>query len=342
MPRIEEVLNTEELINYFRDRQVSQMLGESLFPERKIQDIEFDMILGRGGLPVSANVHALDTKTQIASRDAIQKGAQGLVLIKRQIPVKEKEIIKIQSPRSNAELKFVLSQLYKDAENMHESVRVRVEAMRMELLTTGKIKIEENNVKVTLDYGVPNGNKKSYNWSDPATARPLDDIKALVKAVKDSSGASPSRALTSSTIVDAICACTSVRKAINGVNSDMIVTLADLNALLSRMQLPKIITYDEKYRVETAKGFDTKRYFAENAFTVFSDSALGETIYGLTAEEIALIGDGKMDQAEMIGNIFVGSYKTIDPVATYTKAVATAIPSCPYADEIGIGTITLP
>ena len=27
------------------------MLGESLFPERKIQDIEFDMILGTGRVP---------------------------------------------------------------------------------------------------------------------------------------------------------------------------------------------------------------------------------------------------------------------------------------------------
>ena len=49
MPRLEEVFNTKELINYFKERQVATMLGESLFPERKIQDIEFDMILGRVG-----------------------------------------------------------------------------------------------------------------------------------------------------------------------------------------------------------------------------------------------------------------------------------------------------
>ena len=38
MPRIEEVFNTNELINYFKERVTAPMLGESLFPSRKIQD----------------------------------------------------------------------------------------------------------------------------------------------------------------------------------------------------------------------------------------------------------------------------------------------------------------
>lgn len=341
MPRVEDVFNTKELINYYRDRVLPPMLGESLFPERKIQDIEFDMILGSGGLPVSASVHALDTETQIASRDQIQRGAQALALIKRQIPIKEKEIIKIQTPRSNAELNQAISQLYNDSDKMVESVKVRVEAMRMELLSSGKIKIEENGVKVTLDYGVPAGNKKTFNWSDPATAKPLDDIKALVKAVKGSSGATASRALTSSTMIDTICSCSSVKKAIFGVNSDMLVTLNDLNSLLSRMQLPKFITYDELYRIEGAKGYTTKRYYPEDTISIFTSNTLGETIYGLTAEEIELMGSNSVDTAEMVGNIFVGTYTKVDPVAKFTKAVATALPSCPYAEEIGIATITL-
>ena len=90
MPRLEEVFNTAELINYYKERTLEPMLGESLFPERKIQDIEFDMILGGGGLPVSASVHALDTATQLASREAIQRGVAALALIKRQIKITEK------------------------------------------------------------------------------------------------------------------------------------------------------------------------------------------------------------------------------------------------------------
>lgn len=341
MPRIEEVFNTKELINYFKERKVTPMLGESLFPERKIQDIEFDMILGRGGLPVTAQVHAFDTKTQLASREAIEKGVASLALIKRQIKVAEKEIIKVQNPRTDAELAFVLSQLYNDSEKMVEGVKVRVEAMRMEAISSGKIKIEENDIKVTIDYGVPANNKKSFNWSDAATSKPLDDLETLASAVETTCGSRPSRALTSRKIVKAICASESVRKAINGVNSDKIVTLAQLNELLVQCELPVFITYEGKYKVEGAKGFTTNRYFPENVISMFGDSTLGETIYGLTAEEVKLIGDGKMEEASMVGNIFVGTYTSIDPVGEFTKAAATALPSFPHAEELGIGTITL-
>ncbi|WP_346890745.1 major capsid protein [Clostridium sp. UBA3887] len=341
MPRIEEVFNTKELINYFKERKVTPMLGESLFPERKIQDIEFDMILGSGGLPVSAEVHAYDTKTQLASREAIEKGVASLALIKRQIKIAEKEIIKVQNPRTDAELAFVLSQLYNDSEKMFEGIKVRVEAMRMEATSTGKIKIEENGVKVTLDYGVPTANKKSFNWSDAATSKPLDDLETLASAVETTCGRRPSRALTSRKIVKAICASESVRKAINGVNSDKIITLAQLNELLVQCELPVFITYEGKYKVEGAKGFTTKRYFPENVISMFGDAPLGETIYGLTAEEVKLIGDGKMEEASMVGNIFVGTYTSIDPVGEFTKAAATALPSFPHAEELGIATITL-
>lgn len=341
MPRLDEVFNTKELINYYSERQMPAMLGEALFPNRKIQDIEFDMILGRGGLPVSASVHALDTETQIASREAIQKGAQGLALIKRQIPITEKDIIKINNPRTDAELEMVISQLYNDSEKMVEGVRVRAEAMRMELLSSGKIKIEENGVKVTIDYKVPNGNKKAFNWSNAETSKPLEDLETLASAVEDASGVRPTRMLTSRKIQNALCKNVSIREAYHGVNAAKMLTLVQLNSLLSDLQLPTLVTYEAKYKVEGAKGYETKRYFPENVISMFSDGDLGESIWGLTAEEIALIGSGEMETASMVGNIFVGTYTKVDPVSEWTKAAGTMLPSCPYADEIGIGTITL-
>lgn len=342
MPRIEEVYNNKELINYFKERQVTPMLGESLFPERKIQDIEFDMILGTGGLPVSAEVHAFDTKTQLASREAIEKGVASLALIKRQIKVAEKELIKINNPRTDAELAFVLSQLYNDAEKMTDAVKVRVEAMRMEVLSTGKIAINENGIKVTIDYKVPAGNIKSFNWSNLTTSTPLNDLETLAAAVETESGYRPTRALTSRKVVKTICANASVRAAIYGVNSDKIVTLAALNELLVQLELPQIVVYEGKYKKEGAKNFTTNRYFPENKIAMFGDETLGETIYGLTAEEVKLLSNGEMDEASLLDNkIFVGTYTSIDPVGEFTKAVATALPTLPHGEELGIGTITL-
>ena len=347
MPKLVEVFNTKELINYFKERAIAPMLGEALFPEKKIQDIEFDMILGSGGLPVSASVHAFDTKTQLASRESIQKGIQDLALIKRQIKITEKELIKIQNPRSDAELSFVLAQLYNDAEKMEEGVKVRIEAMRMEVISSGKIAIDENGVAVTIDYLVPADSKLPFNWSAPTTATPLIDLETIATAVETACGSRPARAMTSRKIVKAICATTSIKKAVFGTNSDKLVTLLSLNELLSQSDLPILLVNEGKYKVEVAKsvenptGFKNVRYFPENVISMFGEGTLGDTVYGLTAEEVALIGSDQMDTASMVGNVFVGTYTSIDPVAEFTKAAATVIPSFPHADELGIATITL-
>lgn len=341
MARIDELFNTKELLNYFRRRKSQAMLGDVLFPARKIQDIEFDMITGANGLPVSASVHAFDTETEMASRDALQKGAASLALIKRRIAIGEKDIIAINNPRMDAEQKSLVMELFKDGDKMVESVQTRIEAMRMELLSSGEININENDVAIKLDYGVPKTNKKTFTWNDAATAKPLDDIKTLSDAIEDASGTKPTRILTSTKILNKILACDSVRKAIYGVNFDKIATRKDLNSLLEGMELPQIAVYNSKYRTQGKNGkYTTKRYFPENVLSMFAENALGETIYGLTAEEIELIGSNVMEEAKMVGNIFVGVEKEGDPVRRFTKAVATCLPTLENGIELGIATIS--
>ena len=341
MARIDELFNTKELLNYYRVKKQPAMLGDTLFPARKIQDIKFDMITGANGLPVSASVHAFDTETELASREVLQKGAAELALIKRKIAIGEREIIAINNPRMDSEQKALVMELFKDGDKMVNSVQTRIEAMRMELLSSGEININENNVAVKLDYKVPSSNKKRFNWSDPKTANPLEDIKTLADAVEDASGTKPTRILTSSKVLNKILACESVKKAIFGVNFDKIATRKDLNSLLESMELPQVAVYNAKYKVQNANGkYTTKRYFPENILSMFAENALGETIFGLTAEEIELLGSNKMEEAKMVGNIFVGVEKEGDPVRRYTKAVATALPTLENGLELGIGTIS--
>ncbi|EOU1110474.1 major capsid protein [Clostridium perfringens] len=341
MAKIDELFNTKELLNYYRVKKQPAMLGDTLFPARKIQDIKFDMITGANGLPVSASIHAFDTETELASREVLQKGAAELALIKRKIAIGEREIIAINNPRMDSEQKALVMGLFKDGDKMVESVQTRIEAMRMELLSSGKIAINENKVAITLDYKVPAGNKKSFNWSDASTAKPLEDIKTLADAVEDASGTKPTRILTSSKVLNKILACESVKKAIFGVNFDKIATRKDLNSLLESMELPQVAVYNAKYKVQGSNGkYTTKRYFPENILSMFAENALGETIYGLTAEEIELLGSNKMEEAKMVGNIFVGVEKEGDPVRRYTKAVATALPTLENGLELGIGTIS--
>ena len=342
MARIDEVLNTKKLLNYYRLNPQPPMLGDTLFPPKKIQAIKLDLITGANGLPVSASIHAFDTETQLHSREILQRGGAELALIKRKIAIKEEEIIAINTPRTDAEWNSIIDDLYNDSNLMVTAVQTRIEAMRMELLSSGKIAINENNVAVTLDYKVPKTNIVQFNWSDAKTANPLDDLQTLAEAVENASGVRPTRAITSTKILNQMLKCVSVRKAIWGVNSDRVITKNDLNTLLESMELPKIATYNAKYRVQKEDGtYTTKRYFPENAISMFSDNALGQTMFGLTAEEIELVGSKEMDVAKMVGNIFVGVEKEGDPVRRYTKAAATSLPTLANGNELGIATVTL-
>lgn len=132
----------------------------------------------------------------------------------------------------------------------------------------------------------------------------------------------------------------SIRSGVFGVNSSKLLTVPELNQFLAAQSLPQIAVYDAQYRAQAKDGkYATKRYLAENAFVLLPDGKMGDTFFGPTAEEVELMTKGDID-ITMIGNILVQQYATNDPVAKWVKAVATAMPSFPYADQVGVITVS--
>jgi hypothetical protein len=210
--------------------------------------------------------------------------------------------------------------------------------MRMEAIGTGKLSINENGVKTSIDYGTPKAQQSTTDWT-AANAKILDDIYNWTDKVVQNTGFTPTRALTSKSVLNILLTNTAIRKAILGVNSDRIITKDMLNQLLASMGLPQVATYDAQYRTQGADGkYIAKRYFEDGKFVLLPDGKLGDTIYGLTAEEIELRGKGDV-KIESFGNIIAEIYSTKDPVARWTKAVATCLPSFPYADQIYIAKV---
>lgn len=338
MPRIEELLAVRELVDYTQTRQFPPLMGEILFPEEKIDALEIEMIKGANNLAVAASVHSFDTETEIASREGVNAAIQDLALIKRKIKIGEKELVILNAPRSNQEEKQTIGRIFNDVDGIVNGVRVRVEAMRMEALCTGKLVINENGFKANIDYGVPSNQKSNKTWMS-GTPDILTDIKDMVDKVVDNTGFTPTRILTSRKILNTILKDERIRSAMFGVNSAKVANAADLNQLLESQGLPKIATYDAMYRTQDEKGkYISKRYFKEDAFVLMPDGKLGDTFYGLTAEEVRLRNTPGVD-IEMFGKILTQHYTTNDPVAEWIKAVATAMPSFPYANQIYIATI---
>lgn len=333
MANILELFNQKEVLNYLQTREFPALLGESLFPEVKRQSLEFEQIKGAGMTPVIASVHAFDTESEIGSREA-SKQALELALIKRKIQMNEKDIIALENPRNAAEQQYLMSQVFNDVDTLVAGVKARVEAMRMEVLANGTITLAENGLSAVVDYGVSDDNKEALTgtalWTDE-TSDPLGDLERWADALNGSA----SRALTSKTVLNALMRHPKIVGALFGSGSQRVATRQDLNAFLQQHDLPVIGVYDNKYRKQNDNGtYTAQRYFPNNKFVMFGDGALGETIYGPTAEEIRLTRDPSI-QTNQVGNVLAMVYEeNLDPVSTWTKAVATALPSFPAADEV--------
>ncbi|MBU5214363.1 major capsid protein [Heyndrickxia oleronia] len=333
MANILDLFNQKEVLNYLQNRQYPALLGETLFPEVKRQSLEFDQIKGAGKIPVIASVHAFDTEAEIGSREA-SKQALELALIKRKIQLSEKDIIAIENPRNDAEQQYLMKNVFNDIDVLVAGVKARVEAMRMEVLSKGTVTLAENGLSAVIDYGVPEEHKEALSGTSLWTDESSDPIGDLERWADELNGVA-TRALTSKSVLNALMRHPKVIGALFGKDSQRVPTRQDLNAFLQQHDLPVIGVYDQKYRKQKEDGkYIAQRYLPNNAFVMFGDGALGETIYGPTAEEIRLTRDPSI-QTSKIGNVLAMVYEeNLDPVSTWTKAVATALPSFPAADEV--------
>jgi hypothetical protein len=333
MPTIMELFTQNEVLSYVRDREDKPLLGETLFPERKQPSLKLDQLSGGSRIPIAASIHDFDTEAEIGSRIANKQELE-LSLIKRKMQLKETDIIALENPRTPAEQAYVVGQVYNDIDQLVAGVRARVEAMRMEVLAAGQVTVKENGLNFTLDYHVPAEHKEALTGTNVWTnenSDPLADIERWIDVLDTK----PTRALTSRKIYRALATHPKIIAAIFGKDSGRIVSQADLDAFMETHGYPVIRTYDEKYKVQEANGkYTTKKYFPENKFAMFNDDLLGETLYGPTAEETRLTRDPAVDTT-LVSNVLASVYdETRDPVGTWTKAVATALPSFAAADEV--------
>lgn len=340
MPTIADMFSKKEVLTYMMNRQYPALFLEQLFPKIKRDGLEFDMIKGASRTPVIANIHAFDTEAEIGSREA-SKQALELAYVKKKMQIKEKDLYALKRPRDAREQQYLMSLVYNDIDFMVAGLDARAEQMRGEAVATGKVTMvdEKGNPMGTIDYGVPAANKQALSgtsmWSDPASD-PLNDLLRWATALN---GAGV-RALTSTAVLQTLLRHPKVLAAIYGSNSGRVLSVSEFNAWLQQQQLPTIAVYDRGYDKINLNGTKSRvRYFPNNAFVMFSDGALGETIYGPTPEELRLIDDPSVQDSQ-VGYYHAMVYESnLDPVGTWKKVSGVFLPSFPAADEVFQATV---
>lgn len=330
MSRITKLFDQPTLINYVNKREYPAYLGDTLFPATKIATMDMRYLRAGAKVPVLANIEAFDTEAKIGSREASVAGGR-LGYIKRKMQLSEEDLIALNNPRSAAEEAYLKDNVYNDVDSLVNGVRARIEVMRMEALTTGVVTATDDELPtLKVDYQIPAEHKASpsVKWDDDASD-PIADLQKWVATMD----VKPTRAITSLKVQTTLLR----NKSINDYFKILgqLPTLTNLNGLLQSFGLPAFVTYDQQYRIQNADGtYTKKRYFPETAFVMFADGTLGQTVYGPTPEENRYLSGGA-SKISKVGNIFVTIYETnLDPIATWEKAAATAMPSFEDADNV--------
>lgn len=347
MPTLSNLITERELLDFSQHFSVVRnYMGSRYFPDRKTQYIqqEYSRLAANGNLPVAAMVHAFDTEAHIGSRIPFEKVSVEELLIKEKINLTEN--LSRLTRGMAMETDSVRSYVFDDIARMAERVVTRAELAKMDAIANGKMTITENNLSMNIDYGIPEDNRVTGDWSE-STADVLGDIRGW-RMIAMQNGSAPTVAITTEAVLLNIMSNAGVQKAIFGTSgTGTLPTLEQVNALFRSQFGIYVETNEEKYGsiVTGSDGMakvEQHRFFPEGKFVLIStgvDGTLGTGLWGVTPEELEQ--GGAFDSKRQSQFVTVTTWDTPDPVATWTKASGVFIPVLPNVYGHVIADITL-
>lgn len=334
MPIIYDLVEPDLLVEYARQVPTPQFTLNAFLPNRNIRDIEYRFSKAALADQDVAPYRAFDAEAAIGKRQGIARVSGELPPISKKMRLGEESRLRLEMLRTGDNA-AVVDQIFDDAANMVRAVQARIELARGAALYDGRVVINENGVQATVDFGIPAQHRNpalaNGPWTDPATATPLTDLLAWQQIYLDTTGVQPGAILTSTARMADLMRNEELR-ALAGVGATIptIMTQVNVNAIFQAHGLPPITTYDTTVRVD---GVATRVIPADRViFLPPAGEPLGATFYGVTAEELELRGAGVQFAGGGEGGIVAVVDRTSDPVATWTKAAAIALPVVANAD----------
>lgn len=328
------LVDAKELLDFSQNFGVTRSYaGSRLFPDIKTQyfEAEYYRLVKNGNLPQVAKVHAFDTEAAIGSRVPIEKVELEELLIKEKINQTE-ELRKVtRGMRMDNVRDFVFDDIARQA----EKVVARAELAKMEALAKGKVTLNENNLSLVVDYGIPQDNYVHSDWYDKGA----DVLGDIVKwfGIAEANGVTVNHAITSRNVLTLMMQNEGVQKAVFGNSgAGQLPELGQVERAISlRIGTEFTIEVNEgRYAVQTmadgANVLTPNRFFPEDTFVMCSlgnDGAVGTGLWGVTPEEAAL--GGAFDSRRMMQFVTVTQWETPDPVAVWTKASGLFVPVIP-------------
>ncbi|HEO2872646.1 TPA: major capsid protein [Streptococcus agalactiae] len=342
MALIYDVVTSENIKGFYNNQQanVDLTLGEKAFPAKQQLGLKLSFIKGAAGKPVSLKAAAFDTKVPLRDRMSVELLDEEMPYFKEAMLVKEadRQQLNVLAQTKNQELiDTVLATIFNDNSTLITGAKARLEAMRMEVLSSGKIHIKSNGVMKDIDYGLADGQKTKADavWSDKDKSNPLADIEKAIETATER-GYVPEAIILNSKTFSYIKNSASTLKAIKPLApTGATVTKTDLKAYLSEELGLEVLLKDGVFVGDEGTA---KKYFPDGIATLVPNGNLGYTVFGTTPEQSDLLGGQATDANVSLveTGIAVTTTKTSDPVNVQTKVSMISLPSFERLDEVQI------
>lgn len=296
-------------------------------------------------IPMMANFHGFDTEAQKTFRVPVDTHniEKGLIKVKINQSERNRELL-----RSGVRKDELFDYVIRDGVRLADQVVTRTKVAKNELMATGKVTIKENNLNLTVDYGV----------SDAQTAFELDlsvnaDVPAQLQAIVD---AANDKGVTLNGLQTARQNLTNMRKnkaiqtAINGnIGAGALVRQADFNAYLeTEFGISRVVVNDLNYGADATIGDDgrpiitQKRYYPKNKMTFFAANPSGRLGVGLWGDPPEVDAStfypvGTSDESPFV---YIMQWMGEDPTVLWTKASGLFMPALYNPSSLWIATVT--
>ena len=320
---------------------------DSLFGDDKTDNItaKWESIASEYSIPVMAQFHGFDTESLKTFRVPVDTHniEKGLIKVKINQSERLRALMKSGVQGDQRLYDYVLN----DGIRLADQVITRTKVAKNELLATGKVTIVENNLNLTVDYGVPD-NQLGFTLDLTQDADVASQIQAIIDFASDK-GVIINGMVTSTKNLTKIRNNKYLQTAINGTYG--------VGAQLTRSQVEvyfadefginTIVTNDLKYGESAEIGADgrpvisQKKYYPQNKVTFFATNPggrLGTGLWGDSPEADAgafyAVGG-----SEVSPYVYIMQWMETDPAVLWTKASGLFMPVLYNPESLFIATV---
>ena len=320
-----------------------------LFSNEKTNNIgaRWDEISADQLVPAMAQFHAFDTEaiktvSPVLTQHYIEKG---LIKVKQNQSERMQQLQK-QGVQNDDELfRYVIN----DGFRLARAVDVRARVAKNEALATGQVTIGENNLSLTIDYGVT-ADQKSFTIALDEDSDFGSQVQAIIDAAREN-GVIINGMLTSGANLTKMRSNKSIQVAVNGVNySGKLISQTDLKTYLSNeFGIEVVITQDNVYNaniteIDSSTGklkYVPRRYYPKEKITFFATTPSGKLGAGLWGDPPEVVNPlTKTEGTSVSPYVYIHQWTENDPAVLWTKASSLFIPVIFAPNTLYIATVT--